>query len=66
MSEEQDFLNDVWYPLFLDDLFAMENVQKAWVQAVTTNNITERANLIRSISATINEAYNTKKKELGL
>ena len=66
MSEEQDFLNDVWYPLFLDDLFAIENVKKAWEQAIATSSVTERANLIRSISATIDEAYNTKKKELGL
>lgn len=52
-----EFLNNEWYPMFLDNFFKEETVIELWEETVNSKNTLERTENIKMLTVVIQENY---------
>lgn len=52
-----EFLNDKWYPMFLDNFFKEEAVVELWEETVNSKNTLERTGNVKMLTVAIQENY---------
>lgn len=52
-----EFLNDKWYPMFLDNFFKEDAVIELWEETVNSKNILDRTENVKMLTVVIQENY---------
>lgn len=52
-----EFLNNEWYPMFLDNFFKEEAVVELWEETVNSKNMLERTGNVKMLTVAIQENY---------
>jgi hypothetical protein len=56
-SQALEFLNNEWYPMFLDNFFKEDAVVELWEETVNSNNISDRTENVKMLTVVIQENY---------
>ena len=59
-----DYVDNIWFPQYLEEYFQKPIIQEAWNEAVNTDSLEYRLELIQTLTQICMEEYKTYKKSL--